>query len=60
MRWILAWLTFSCVIVPVSALVCAYLREAKPGGHVGREVSASRTVGPLRVLRKDPQSFHYL
>ena len=29
MKWLAAWITFSCVVVPVWALLCARLREAK-------------------------------
>jgi hypothetical protein len=29
MKWLAAWVTFSCVVVPVWALLCARLREVK-------------------------------
>jgi hypothetical protein len=29
MKWLAAWVTFSCVVVPVWAALCARFREAK-------------------------------
>jgi hypothetical protein len=31
MKWLVAWLTFSCVVVPVYASACGRLREARRG-----------------------------
>ena len=34
MKWLATWVTFSCVVVPAFASVCAWLRERTRDGQV--------------------------
>lgn len=41
MIWLISWITVSCVAVPIWALVCANLREAKNRQPVQEEFASN-------------------
>lgn len=53
MKWFAAWITFSCVVVPVCALAFARLREAKRWTVYPGNSAAESTFRPSLVRRPE-------